>query len=303
MSQEAALEKVEQYLFKYKGVYFQTELVNPEEIDAVEHFEIKESDVFLVTYPKSGTIWTQQVLSLIFNEGHRNGTEAIDNMTRVPWIEYNLYKIDYKNRPSPRLFSSHLPYYLMPRDLRNRKGKVIYVSRNPKDAMVSFYHFYKIMAKMSIDIKWEEFFELYLSGLVLGGSYFDHIRGWLTHKEEYNFLFLTYEEMKKDLRSAVLKICQFVGNKLSDEEVETVVQKATFKNMKHDPLANYKFLPEDVLHKNKGDFLRKGTVGDWKNIMTVAQNEKFDKIYEEKMKDLSVNYVWDIHEIIQNQGN
>ncbi|KAG8545795.1 hypothetical protein GDO81_020291 [Engystomops pustulosus] len=159
--------------------------------------KIRDSDVFLVTYPKSGTVWSQQILSLIFNEGHRNGTENIDNMTRVPWIEYNIHNMDFSSRPSPRLFSTHLPYYLMPRDLRFRTGKIIYVCRNPKDVMVSFYHFYKLNPRIKHTINWEKFIDLYMSGKVLGGSWFNHVRGWYTHKEDFSILFMTYEEMKK----------------------------------------------------------------------------------------------------------
>ncbi|XP_053315879.1 amine sulfotransferase-like [Spea bombifrons] len=282
------------YMFEYKGVYFNCDLTTVEYIDSLEHFAIRDSDVFLVTYPKSGTVWTQQILSLIFNEGHRNGTEAINNITRVPWLEYNIYNMDYDNRPSPRLFSSHMPYYLMPKDLRNRRGKVIYVYRNPKDGLVSFYHFYKLMVKATNSKSWEEFFERFLAGKVFGGSWFDHVRGWHTHKDDFNILFMTYEEMKKDLRSAVLKISAFVEKELDDEDVNTIVEKATFENMKHDPLANYTFLGEDLLGKSEGGFLRKGTVGDWKNLMTVAQNERFDQFYKDKMKDLPIKLIWHI---------
>lgn len=62
----------------------------------------------------------------------------------------------------------------------------------------------------------------------------------------------------QDLRSAVLKICDFVGKKLSDDEVDSVVRQATFENMKKDPRANYENLPNDVVDKDRGSFLRKG---------------------------------------------
>lgn len=296
MDQNALDEALNALFFKHKGVYFESAYTSPETVDAIEHMDIRDSDVFLVTSPKSGTIWTQQILSLIFNEGHRNGTEQIDNIDRVPWIEYNLNNVDFKIRPSPRLFSSHLPYYLMPRDLKFRMGKIIYVCRNPKDVVVSFYHFYKLNPDLKCTINWETFIDLFISGKVLGGSWYDHIRGWYTHKEDFNILFVTYEEMKKDLRSAVLKICKFVGINLDDKAIDTVVERATFKNMKHDPLANYKFIPNDILDQSKGDFLRKGIVGDWKNTMTVAQSEMFDKVYREKMGDLPIKFLWDLNE-------
>ncbi|KAM4771024.1 amine sulfotransferase-like [Rhinophrynus dorsalis] len=296
MSEEAVSVSADPKLFKHKGSYFVTELTTPEIIDSLEHFEIRDSDVYLVTYPKSGTVWTQQILSLIFNEGHRNGTEQIENVDRVPWLEYNLKNMDYVSRPSPRLFCSHLPYYLMPKELRNRKAKIIYVSRNPKDAFVSLYHFHKIMISMTETDDLQHLLHQYITGQVLCGSWFDHIIGWYTHKEDFNILFMTFEEMKMDLRSAVLKICKFVGKELDDEAVDTVVEKATFKIMKQDPLANYNFLSGITLKKDKGAFLRKGATGDWKNIMTVAQNELFDKVYKEKMKDMPIKFIWDTDE-------
>jgi len=72
----------------------------------------------------SGTVWTQNILSLILHEGHRNGTEDMELMDRIPWLEYNIKNKDFASLPLPRVFATHLPYYLLPRDLRNKRGRV-----------------------------------------------------------------------------------------------------------------------------------------------------------------------------------
>ncbi|NXI41441.1 ST3A1 sulfotransferase, partial [Galbula dea] len=289
------MEPSKEHVFNYKGFYFGVQ-TSPEYVSSLENFEIKDSDIFVATYPKSGTVWTQNILSLIIHEGHRNGTENMETMERIPWLEYNMTNRNYADLPLPRVFATHLPYYLVPRDLRNKRGSVIYVTRNPKDVMVSYYHFSKFMNTLEDIPDFNLFMERFLAGKVLGSSWMDHVAGWYNHAEDFNILFLTYEEMKKDLRSAVLKICKFLGRKLSEEEVDSVVKQATFENMKKDPRANYENLPDDIAAKDKGAFLRKGTVGDWKNIMTVAQNERFDTVLQEKIKTLPIKFIWDIND-------
>lgn len=38
----------------------------------------------LFSFP--GTVWTQNILSLIYHEGHRDGTENMETKCRVPWL-------------------------------------------------------------------------------------------------------------------------------------------------------------------------------------------------------------------------
>ncbi|XP_042301279.1 amine sulfotransferase-like isoform X2 [Sceloporus undulatus] len=267
------MELSDKYMFKHKGSYFVTDLVTPEYIDSLEDFEIRDSDVFLATFPKSGTIWTQNILSLIYHEGHRNGTEDTDLLDRVPWLEYNIRKRDYVSRASPRLFATHLPYYLIPKGLRNGRAKMIYVARNPKDVLVSYYHFSKVSVKLE-EAGFDVIMERFLAGKVIGNLWLDHIEGWSAQRDNPSILFLMYEEMKKDLRSSVLKICNFLGKTLTEKELDDVVDKASFGKMSVDRRANYTTMPTDLLDFKKGRFLRKGTVGDWKNMMTSCTRVK-----------------------------
>ncbi|KAM6323448.1 amine sulfotransferase-like [Aegotheles albertisi] len=294
---EQIMQPSKDYLFEYKGFYFGANICSPEYVATLEDFAINDSDIFIATYPKSGTVWTQNIVSLIMHEGHRNGTENMVTMDRIPSLEHNINNMDYASLPLPRIFATHLPYYLVPRDLRNKRGRVIYVARNPKDVMTSYYHFSKYSTTLEEIPDFNLFMERFLAGKVVASSWLDHVAGWYNHGEDFNILFLTYEEMKKDLRSTVLKICNFLGKKLSKEEVDSVVRQATFENMKKDPRANNENLPDALVKKGKGSFLRKGTIGDWKNIMTVAQNERFDKVLQEKMKSLPIKFIWDADEM------
>ncbi|ETE63553.1 Amine sulfotransferase, partial [Ophiophagus hannah] len=196
------MEQVNKFLYKHKGCYF-VEGVSPESIDSLESFEIQDDDIFIITYPKSGnclfagTIWTQNIVSLILHEGHRDGTENTTLIDRAPWLECNIFHIDFSTRPSPRLFTSHLPYYLVPKGLQNKRGKIIYVFRNPKDVLVSTYHFTKITPVRETPKDFDTFLEWFLSGKVPSNLWLDHVEGWYAHKSDFNILFLSYEEMKR----------------------------------------------------------------------------------------------------------
>ncbi|CAL8260309.1 unnamed protein product [Boreogadus saida] len=288
--------------FKYnfvshKGFNLISGTHDPVEVDAICNYEVRDSDVFVVTYPKSGTIWMQQILRLIEAKGDLTSEEL--NSDQVPWIELQGKGKEFVEAPSPRLRVTHLPYHLMPHALSQKKGKVIYVARNPKDVLVSYFHFHKFATMLETPKDFNHFFEKFIRGDVYGNSWFEHTKSWYAHQDNMQFLFITYEEMIQDLRSSVKRISSFLGKNLTDAQLTEVVKHSTFKNMRVIPQANYEMVPDDLLNHHNGKFMRKGTIGDWKNHFTVNQNEIFDQIFQKEMKEFPVSFVWDIKDIEQ----
>ena len=58
--------------------------VTQEQLDRLKHFQLRADDIWIVTYPKAGTTWTQQIIKLARNGGQDDGKKVT---TSVPWLE------------------------------------------------------------------------------------------------------------------------------------------------------------------------------------------------------------------------
>ena len=110
----------------------------------------------------------------------------------------------------PRLVKTHLPRGLTP---FAPGARYIYVARNPFDCVVSFYHHTRGFPQ-HYDFStgtFADFFECFMSGEVDFGDYFEHLLSWLALAGTANLLFVTYEDMKADVRAAIGTIARFLG--------------------------------------------------------------------------------------------
>ncbi|XP_030053668.1 sulfotransferase family cytosolic 2B member 1 [Microcaecilia unicolor] len=291
------MAKTSDQYFLYDGIPFPCIAHNEESLDFARNmFQVCDDDVYSITYPKSGTTWMQELLTLIYSNGDQTLSRSVPNWERVPWIEQVSAQMYVPKLTSPRLITSHLPLQLFPKSFFTSKAKVIYTMRNPKDVCVSLYHYCQLVLFLENPQDFDVFLSSFLEGDVLLGSWFDHVQSWLGTKDQVNILFQTYEELLQDLRGSVVRICNFLGKELDEAAIDSVVENATFKTMKDNKMTNYSLVPSDFMDHEKGSFLRKGISGDWKNQFTEAQSERFDQIYQEKMKEmkgLESMFTWD----------
>ncbi|XP_075451081.1 sulfotransferase 6B1-like [Ascaphus truei] len=177
-----------------------------------------------------------------------------------------------KDRPSPRVFASHLYYDDIPKSLFEKKVKTLVIFRNPKDTAVSYFHFYNNNPVLPTYSSWDLFFEDYMNGKVLWGSYFDHALAWNKHIDEENVLIITFEEMKEDLPVQLKKISKFFGISLTEDQILLIENRTTFKSMKDKSKETHGIIADALF--------RKGDVGDWSSLFTEAQSQEMDAKFE-----------------------
>ncbi|XP_023933673.1 bile salt sulfotransferase-like [Lingula anatina] len=249
-------------------------------INNYDKFHARGDDVWIVNWPKSGTHWMYEVIKLLMT-GREELTDSIKEGTMFPeaCAVESLEKL-----PSPRVLDTHVPLKLFPEEAL-KKSKIIYTLRNPKDAFVSAYYHMKNDRSVSYEGSWNGFFELSVDeNTCLCGSWFDHVADWMEVLENNpNALVVKYEDMKRDLKKEVRRVAEFLGYTKSEEVYENVTKKCSFGHMK-----KAKKEPK-CFWKPGGSMYRKGIVGDWKNHFTVAQNEKFNAIFNEKRNKLRVS--------------
>uniref|UniRef100_A0A8C8ZP34 Sulfotransferase n=1 Tax=Prolemur simus TaxID=1328070 RepID=A0A8C8ZP34_PROSS len=170
---------------------------------------------------------------------------------------------------SPRLIKSHLPYRFLPSDLHNGDSKVIYMARNPKDLVVSYYQFHRSLRTMSYRGTFQEFCRRFMNDKLGYGSWFEHVQEFWEHRMDSNVLFLKYEDMHRDLVTMVEQLARFLGVSCDKAQLESLIEHC---HQLVDQCCNAEALP-----------VGRGRVGLWKDIFTVSMNEKFDLVYKQKM--------------------
>ncbi|KAF6716208.1 Sulfotransferase family cytosolic 2B member 1 [Oryzias melastigma] len=275
---------------QYHGLLLPPVAHTKESLEYAENFVVKDTDVFAVTYPKSGTTWMQEILPLVLNGGDLTPVQSTVNWDRVPWLEETRLAEVVDKMKSPRAMVSHFPYNLMPSSFHSSKAKVIYVMRNPKDILVSSFYFHQMAAFLENPGTFDEFIDKFLEGRVLFGKWTDHVKSWKLAKIADRILFLTYEEMVQDLPAAIRRMSDFLCRNHSEDAIQKIAEHCTFKSMKANTMSNFSLVPKQYMDSDKSPFLRKGVAGDWKNHFNSEQDARFTSVIQKELEAAGLSF-------------
>ncbi|KAK3894514.1 hypothetical protein Pcinc_001767 [Petrolisthes cinctipes] len=164
--------------------------------------------------------------------------------------------------PGQRVIKCHYPLELMPPDLLD-KTTVVYVARNPKDMVVSFYHFYKVFKLFYYKGSLDTFIKLFMDNDVVFCPYWPHIKQAWQKRNHPNLHFVFYEDLKADPQGELRKLNQFLATGLTEQQLKNVVQHTSFSSMKSrgDPLPDNGLYNKE-LYETTGGFYRKDFLVD-----------------------------------------
>ncbi|XP_008785781.2 cytosolic sulfotransferase 7-like [Phoenix dactylifera] len=285
-------------LRKYQGSWF-PELNLPGVIAIQQHFKARPTDLFVLSFPKAGTTWLKAL------------TFAITTRTQHPLAHHPLHSLNphqcvvtmdrifalgqastIEAMPSPRILSTHMPFSLLRDSIEGSGCRIIYVCRDVKDVLVSWWHFNDKMRPPEMDrVPFAKALEMFCEGICPSGPIWSHVLEYWEEslRRPEKVLFLKYEEMMEEPMSHAKRLAEFMGCPFSLEEeregvVEEILKLCSFEKLRN--LEVNKTHKRDAVHLAKFDSLfRKGKVGDWRNHMSPEMARKLDEITQQNFKD------------------
>ena len=224
--------------------------------------EFSVNDIFVVGYPKSGNTWFQNIMAGLAYGVNPGQTPDQVVQDLVPDVHYKRY---YRRYSETMFFKSH--FFPRP-DYR----KVIYIVRDGRDVMVSYFHYLQALkSQKDISINFEQML-LEREGLFQRRFWHEHIEAWLSNPYQAELIVVRYEDMLSNFAEELEKICQFFDIDVSKKRLEELGQQTAFKKMQSKEI---KFGVNNPAWPQEKRFVRRGKAGSYKDEMPPALQRAF----------------------------
>ncbi|XP_062130088.1 sulfotransferase 1C4 [Drosophila sulfurigaster albostrigata] len=262
-----------------------------EEAEQYYNFEARPDDIWITTVPRSGTTWTQELIWLVANGLDFEQAQERPLTERFPFFEFPLFMhndvkaeliaenegndkaiefIELISRPGyetldelpsnqRRFIKTHFPFSLMPPSVLEKKCKIIYVARNPKDVAVSYYHLNRLFRTQGYTGDFERYWRYFQQGLNPWLPYYSHVKEAKEFSHLSNVLFLNYEDMLTDLPGTVNRVGDFLNCRPDAEGLQKLLDHLSIGNFRQNKSVNmHQMAAVGILKDGEEGFVRRG---------------------------------------------
>ena len=254
-------------------------------------FAFRDDDIIIGTYAKAGTTWVQQIVAqFIFN-----GETEVPVAELSPWLDFRLPPLEEKlpgieAQKNRRFLKTHLPVDAL---VFSPKAKYIYIARDGRDVVWSFYNHHYYMNDIFYDgIKalpylgpvWErprtdDLREYFLDWFNNEGfplwPFWENIRTWWEIRDLPNVLLMHYQDLKDDMESQMRTMAAFLDIPIDESRWEEMVHHCTFDYMKNNAALSTP-LGGVIFDGGAKVFVNKGTNGRWRDTLTKEDVEAYE---------------------------
>src|SRR5882762_2653674 len=181
-------------------------------------------DIFLVSFPKSGNTWTRFLIANLLHPEEKVGFENIHRLVPDPFATA---KRDFDHMSQPRVIKSHDCF-------DPRYPRVMYIIRDPRDVVISQYHYHRKCNKIEDGYPMEKFVTRFLAGDTCPhGSWGQNVTTWITSRHnDPRFLLLRYEDLVADPGRELARVATFLNIPPDHERISKAVERSAADNMR-----------------------------------------------------------------------
>ncbi|CAH1793727.1 unnamed protein product [Owenia fusiformis] len=169
-------------------------------------FTAHSDDVWVMSWPRSGSHWVWENIQRLLH-----GIDSFVGPIQKDLSVFALNADGIKHFPQPRVISCHLRREFSPQELFKKGSKIVYLIRDPRDAIVSWYKFIQRHDFFEYDGSWNGFLSLYFQDKIPRGTWEKHTKGWLQEsRNNKNIFFLKYEDLRHDPLKYIKELASFL---------------------------------------------------------------------------------------------
>jgi Sulfotransferase domain len=227
------------------------------------HRGLRPNDVFIASYPRSGSTWLRFLLFEILTRQSAGFDQVNEVLADVG-----------RHRHAPplvpgqgRIVKTHEAY-------RPEYQKAVYLVRDPRDVALSEYAYERAAGRMPGDF--EDYLALFLRGKANGyGAWHAHVNSWLDAPIARNgrLLVLKFEDLRRETADLFARAVNFLGIRADLRAIEEAITNNSVQQMqaKEDRSPQ---LPGASGEQQR--FIRSGSVGGWRQKLTPDQARRIE---------------------------
>jgi hypothetical protein len=229
------------------------------------------NDTFLVSYPKSGNTWARFLIANLVRPNEKIDFSNVNRMIPGPEVTRNR---DLMRTPRPRIIKSH--QYFDP-----RYPRVIYIVRDPRDVVVSQYHFQRKRNVVADQYPLSEYVARFVAGQTsFYGSWGEHVASWLaTRHGRPGFLLLRYEDMVEDTARELAKVDSFLSLSSTPEMILQAVERSSADRMRMLEKSQAQLFTSTKNTRQDIPFVRAAKAGGWRSALPEECARQLDEAW------------------------